>query len=204
MPLPSFFKKLFTPFTRWFNWLQEDNPVGDVVFYPELNTDGETSVKGVYIVGDLTGLPLLKFATTKAKTLVEKFGMPSTWGEASASLLSFTDSNNTSFSDKTKEVYDLVIIGAGPAGAAAAIEAKRLGLNYVMLEASDRPFDTLQNFPKGKPMFYEPDDLKELSPLTMKGKTKEELLTHLCDIFTKHKPSYRFQIHSNKLTRHPF
>ncbi|MBT4220918.1 MAG: NAD(P)-binding domain-containing protein [Candidatus Magasanikbacteria bacterium] len=186
MSFPPFFQKFFSPFTKWFAWLQQDNPVGDVVLYPELNTDGETSVKGVYIVGDLTGLPLLKFATTKAKTLVEKFGPSSSWGEVSASFLSFSDNKDTSFSNKIKAQYDLVIIGAGPAGAAAAIEAKRLGLTYVVLEASDRPFDTLQNFPKGKPMFYEPDDLVELSPLTMEGKTKEELLTHLCGIFDQH------------------
>jgi len=55
---------------RYFQWIQKDNPTGFVVNYPELTEDGETSVKGIYIVGDLTGIPLLKFATQKAADLI--------------------------------------------------------------------------------------------------------------------------------------
>src|SRR5262245_27584668 len=34
----------------------------------------------------------------------------------------------------SKELFDLVVIGAGPAGLAAAIEAKKSGLNGLVLE----------------------------------------------------------------------
>ena len=40
-----------------------------------------------------------------------------------------------------QEVYDLVIIGAGPAGLAAAVYAKRSGLNVIIVE---------KQFPGGK------------------------------------------------------
>ncbi|NNG27738.1 MAG: hypothetical protein HKM87_09445, partial [Ignavibacteriaceae bacterium] len=46
--------------SKYINWLQKDAPVGEVERYPEINENGETSVKGIYIVGDLTGIPLLK------------------------------------------------------------------------------------------------------------------------------------------------
>jgi len=58
---------------KYFNWLQRDNPTNDITLYPELSTDGETSLKGVYIAGDLTGIPLLKLATNGATDIVRHF-----------------------------------------------------------------------------------------------------------------------------------
>jgi thioredoxin reductase len=170
--------KRYNPFARWFAWLQKDNPVGDVVFYPELSDNGETSVKGVYIVGDLTGIPLLKLATNGGQQLIERFGPVDTWDAPSTNYTQYADAQGP-IKDNTVEAYDLVIIGAGPAGVAAAIEAKKQKLNFIVLEASDREYNTIENFPKGKPMFYEPEGHKETSPLTMAGKTKEELISHL-------------------------
>jgi len=52
------------------------------------------------------------------------------------------------------EVYDLVIIGAGPGGLACAIKAMELGLNYVMLEKGARAFQgIIESYPRGKKVF---------------------------------------------------
>ena len=48
-------------------------------------------------------------------------------------------------------LLDLVIVGGGVAGMSAAIEAKRRGLRFEVLEASE-PFSTIANFPKRKPI----------------------------------------------------
>ena len=48
--------------SNYFNWLQKNNPKNIVESYPEIDEQKETSVPGVYIVGDLTGIPLLKLA----------------------------------------------------------------------------------------------------------------------------------------------
>jgi hypothetical protein len=48
---------------RYFVWIQKDVPRGDVEKYPELDKNGETSVKGIFVIGDLTGVPLLKLSS---------------------------------------------------------------------------------------------------------------------------------------------
>ena len=48
--------------SNYFNWLQKNNPKNIVENCPEIDEQKETSVPGVYIVGDLTGIPLLKLA----------------------------------------------------------------------------------------------------------------------------------------------
>jgi thioredoxin reductase (NADPH) len=75
---------------------------------------------------------------------------------------------------------DLVIIGAGPAGLAAAREARQRGLDFVVLERG-LVGDTIHQYPIGKPLFSTPDEI-ELEPgaLQCRGEkpTREELLTH--------------------------
>ncbi len=179
-------------FKKWFDWLQKDNPTGDIVFYPELNADGESSLKGVYIIGDLTGIPLLKFATNGGLKMVKGFPSYDHWKNRSKLFekwendVVFQNKKGRNANESTKEVYDLVIVGAGPAGISAGIEAKKMGYKYIILESSERPFHTIENFPKGKPMFYEPKGLEEVSEITLQGETKEELLDHFYQIMKKH------------------
>ncbi len=48
--------------------------------------------------------------------------------------------------DKSSDILDLVIVGAGVSGMAAALEAKRDDLHFEILEATE-PFSTIVNFP---------------------------------------------------------
>jgi thioredoxin reductase/Pyruvate/2-oxoacid:ferredoxin oxidoreductase delta subunit len=70
---------------------------------------------------------------------------------------------------------DIVIIGAGPAGITAGIEAKRRGYTYRVLEQS-RPLNTIVNYPAGKHVYAEPASMKTLGPLEFEDSSKEELL----------------------------
>ncbi len=176
--------------SRYFAWLQKDNPVGEVVNYPELTDDGETSLKGVYIVGDLTGIPLLKLATVGAAKKVHQLEFTKEWKKNRKRFDEFdADAElQKNKGDKNEDnSYDVVIVGAGPAGLSAAIEAHKRGYSYIVLEAADRPFNTIENFPKGKPMFYEPADYDESeTELTMTGETKETLIDHLSKIISQY------------------
>lgn len=77
-------------------------------------------------------------------------------------------------------MLDLIIIGAGPAGLAAAREAKARGLDLLVLEKG-LVGDTIHQFPVGKPLFSTPNEL-ELAPGALKCRaekpTREEVLTH--------------------------
>ncbi|MEW6736574.1 MAG: NAD(P)-binding domain-containing protein [Acidobacteriota bacterium] len=76
--------------------------------------------------------------------------------------------------------YDLIIIGAGPAGLSAAYAAARHSLNYLVLERG-RIADTVHNYPLGKPLFSTPNELEfepgALKPVNAKP-TREELLDY--------------------------
>jgi hypothetical protein len=59
--------------STYFKWLQKDCPTGDVEKYPELDSKGGTSLKGCFVAGDLTGIPLLKLAADGGARLVQQF-----------------------------------------------------------------------------------------------------------------------------------
>ena len=66
-----------------------------------------------------------------------------------------------------------MIVGAGPAGLAAALEAHALGLRYIALEQATIA-DSIRSFPRGK-LVIDPD-LPNTSSLWLAEATKEELL----------------------------
>ena len=79
---------------------------------------------------------------------------------------------------KADAVLDLAIIGGGVSGVSAAIEAKRAALNFRIFEAT-QPFSTVANFPKAKPIYTYPTDLKLEGGLQFSTDVKEALLEEL-------------------------
>jgi putative YpdA family bacillithiol system oxidoreductase len=77
-------------------------------------------------------------------------------------------------------MFDLIIIGAGPAGLSAADAAEREGLDYLVLEKGTIA-NTIRQYPVGRTMFSTPNELEmregTLKPLREKP-TREELLSH--------------------------
>ncbi|HUE83784.1 MAG TPA: NAD(P)-binding domain-containing protein [Pyrinomonadaceae bacterium] len=78
------------------------------------------------------------------------------------------------------EHFDLLIIGAGPAGLSAADVAAREGLKYKVIEKGTIA-DTIRLYPVGRTLFSTPNELEmregTLKPLREKP-TREELLSH--------------------------
>ena len=99
------------------------------------------------VVGDLTGVPLLKFAADSGATCIDQI------------------EQDLPRKDELG-LYDVVIVGAGIAGCSAAIEAKKRGLKYCLLEAS-QAFSTIRNFPKEKPIFAYPTDMSHRGELRL-------------------------------------
>ncbi len=146
--------------TRYFNWLQKGNPTGLVDRFPEIDEKGETSVKGIYVIGDLTGIPLLKLAAESGKKILDTFDADQ----------QFQSQRKTMAVD-----YDIVIVGGGISGISAAIEALKRGYKFIVLESAQK-FSTVVNFPKGKPIYSEPASVQQQAALKINDGTKESLL----------------------------
>lgn len=155
------------PFRRYYNWLHGQWPAGKVEKLPVVGENGSTNIPGIRVIGDLSGVPLLKFSSETAAKAVHAF-------------LAEPDFEKER-SEKPEAAYDLAIIGGGTSGFSAAIEAKRAGLNYILIESSS-PFSTIKNFPKAKPIYTYPSDMEPSGGIEYAGRendVKESLLEDL-------------------------
>jgi thioredoxin reductase/ferredoxin len=150
--------------SRYADWLHLRWPAGTVEKLPEVNADGTTAVPGVRVVGDLTGVPLLKFAADS--------------GARAAQAIAAELATTRAGVGAPDGPVDLAIVGGGVAGLAAALEAQKLGLRFVVFEAS-QPFATLVNFPKAKPIFTYPTGFNPAGELALTATNKEDLLGEL-------------------------
>ena len=146
---------------RYARWLHLRWPAGTVERLPVVGGDGATNVPGVYVAGDLAGVPLLKFALDSGARVVRTLAAQSELRQP-----------------RDPALADLAIVGAGVAGMAAALEAKRAGLSFELVEAAE-PFFTLVNFPRAKPIFTYPHALVPAGPLQVSAGVKEALLAEL-------------------------
>jgi thioredoxin reductase (NADPH) len=122
---------------------------------PHVKPDYETNIEGIYIAGELGGMGLISNSAEQGK-------------QACANLAQALPSDS-------RIDLDLVIIGAGPAGIAAALKAKELGLKFRILE-QDSLGGTVFTFPRDKVVMTQSVDLPLYGRLKLPQTTKEELL----------------------------
>lgn len=146
---------------RYASWLHLRWPAGTVEPLPEVEPDGSTAVPGLYVAGDLSGVPLLKFAADGGARVVRSFHADPKFAAG-----------------RDPALLDVAILGASVAGMAAALEARKLGLSYAVVEASE-PFSTIVNFPAGKPIFLYPTEMRPAGELQLAAEVKEALVDEL-------------------------
>ncbi|MCB9750635.1 MAG: NAD(P)-binding domain-containing protein [Myxococcales bacterium] len=121
---------------------------------------------GIYLAGDLTGLPLIRNAINQGAHAVARI----------AESLSEIRPEKTSKTAAGEEApLDLVIVGAGPAGISACLAAKAAGLRYVAVD-QDTVAASIRSFPRGKLVFDQPLGMPHIGDLWLRESTKEELL----------------------------
>jgi thioredoxin reductase/ferredoxin len=147
------------------HWLHTRWPAGTVEKLPEMRDDGTTAVAGVRIVGDLTGVPLLKFSSDSGAKAIKAI---------------LAEPGFAAGRDAAGETLDVAIVGGGVSGIAAAIAAKKAGLSFRVFEASE-VFSTVANFPKAKPIYTYPTGMTPEGDLQFRSEVhpKEELLRDL-------------------------
>ena len=149
---------------------------------PRVSTNYETNVSGLYIAGELGGMGLIRNAIKQGVLAGQ---------HAIKNLKS------------VKTDYDLLIVGAGPAGIAASLSAIAEKKTYLCIEQGSLG-GTVYNFPRQKVVMSHPFEL----PIVGKKKfesnkvSKEQLLEYWGDVKTKTgykiKESTKFESLENK------
>lgn len=137
--------------------LLDFSPWNGIRRLPDIDDHNESNVPGLYVVGDLANAPVIKMAFAQGATVARH--VYQTLGAHSAAT----------------DVFDVVVIGAGPAGIGAGLALQDLGANFAILERQ-RPFSTIENFPKGKLIFSEPSDVPAPPDLWFEDAPKEALV----------------------------
>lgn len=129
---------------------------------PDLNHQFESkSVAGLYIAGELGGRGLIKNAVNEGRLAMEG---------VAASL------SKDPFRGNTEDgVHDVIVVGAGPAGLSAGLEAIHQGLRYLVLEQGTLA-DTISKYPRKKLLFAEPLRVPVYGELWVSDASKEALL----------------------------
>ncbi len=167
---------------RYAEWLHLKYPGGTVETLPRVDEHFRTNVPGVYVVGDLAGVPLLKFSLdggTKAVRHIASSGAVKTRLEArNPDPRLRGDRPATRNPQPDDGIVDVAILGAGAAGMAAARECRREGLSCTVLGGSRR-FATIKDFQKGKPIYTYPQEMTPAGELTVSAPVKEALVDEL-------------------------
>jgi thioredoxin reductase/CRP-like cAMP-binding protein/Fe-S-cluster-containing hydrogenase component 2 len=74
------------------------------------------------------------------------------------------------------DIYNIAILGSGPAGISAAAHAATLGLSHILLEKTDHLSDTIYKYQKGKHIMATPDQLVLRSDIGFEAGKREDIL----------------------------
>ena len=135
---------------------------------PRRDASFMTDVPGVYIIGDVSGTPLIKNAANEGAAVVIHI----------AHELHASNGNG----GPPQAQYDVAIIGAGPAGLSGAVMAKRLGLRFIGIE-QDTVMSTIVKYPKGKYVFLKPETMEWTGGIRLPGLEEyvEEMIEEMMD-----------------------
>jgi len=126
---------------------------------PFLTPEHETSIKNLFIIGELGGLALIKNAVNQGRETIDIINHRISaggrkWG---------------------KEVFDVLIVGAGPAGICASLRSIERKLNYLTLE-QDEIGGTVAKYPRQKLVMTSPVDFPIYGKFKKLELSKENLL----------------------------
>jgi putative YpdA family bacillithiol system oxidoreductase len=131
---------------------------------PHMSQKFETTIPGLFIAGELGGMGLIKNAVEQGKQTVEYL--------------------SSKLCRATKAEFDLLIVGAGPAGISASLEATKRKLKFLTLEQSSLG-GTVFSFPRAKVIMTSPMDLPLYGKLKLTDTSKTELLELWNDVLKK-------------------
>ena len=138
---------------------------------PVLKPNFESNVRGIYVAGELGGMGLIKNALAQGQQALEAIA------KAGATR---------------PGALDVLIVGAGPAGLAASLAAKKLGLAYQTIE-QDSLGGAVFQYPRGKLVMTAPVELPIVGKVHFRNTSKETLLKFWTDVCNNNGLNIRYQ-----------
>lgn len=131
---------------------------------PQVMPDFQTNVPGIFVAGELGGMGLIRNAIEQGSQAIESIRKRS--------------------GRRPSQGYDVIIVGAGPAGFAASLAAMKHKLRFLTLE-QDSFGGTVAHYPRGKVVMTAPSALPMGGKIKFKIVSKEKLLKVWDDIRRK-------------------
>jgi thioredoxin reductase/Pyruvate/2-oxoacid:ferredoxin oxidoreductase delta subunit len=126
---------------------------------PVLSPEGETNVSNLFIAGELGGLALIKHAINQGRDCVDTVATRIRALRAKSGA----------------DTWDLLIVGAGPAGISASLRAVERKLTYVTIE-QDEIGGTVAKYPRQKLVMTSPVEFPLYGKFNKLELSKEELI----------------------------
>ncbi|HUN59098.1 MAG TPA: NAD(P)-binding domain-containing protein [Candidatus Binataceae bacterium] len=127
---------------------------------PLIDDTYQTSVRRLYLIGEAAGTASINLAMRSGRQVIEAIA-----AELKQLRLPVQP-----------DVYDVAIVGCGPAGLGATATAQVMGLKYVTLEKMT-PASTLRAYPRAKFVQATPIDIEEYGTFFLEGdNSREELI----------------------------
>ena len=127
---------------------------------PSLTEEYETSIQNLFIIGELGGLALIKNAVNQGRESIDTIHRRM----ASRGVVR-----------PNPAIYDVLIVGAGPAGISAALRAIEYKLNYLTIE-QDEIGGTVAKYPRQKLVMTSPVEFPMYGKFKKTELSKENLL----------------------------
>src|SRR5215468_1316926 len=126
---------------------------------PQLTPEYETTIPGMFIIGELGGLALIKNAVNQGRECIDTIS-----AKLKANAVAAAEG-----------VYDVLIVGAGPAGISASLRAIENKLSYLTLER-DEIGGTVAKYPRQKLVMTSPVEFPMYGKFKKMQLSKESLL----------------------------
>ena len=148
---------------------------------PVTNENFQTRVPGVYIAGELGGIGLIRNSILQGIQCIDAIAANRTHSSAE---------------------HDVIIVGCGPAGLGATLQAATKRLRYLTLEQYDVG-GTILNFPKRKLVMTAPVNLPGYGKIQFRDILKEDLLAEWYRIVQKTGVKIKTRCRVEKILRRP-
>lgn len=140
---------------------------------PHVDITFESNVPGIYIAGEMGGMGLIRNAVEQGKQAVENLAKK--------------------IDPKIEADFDLIIVGAGPAGISASLAAKKLNLSTLTLE-QDTLGGTVYTFPRSKIVMTAPMDIPLYGKVKLFETSKSQLLNLWNEVLEKNQIEVKEQV----------